>query len=99
MLFITTSNWQRAWQFARNSKIIFVNNDKQESKRASSQFGKRLITTNLRNSEFLKVFSKDISSKDYNFNLLNFAEVNQKLSEKDIHSPVQDLKNFFKGFR
>ena len=40
-------------KFAKNSKIIFVNNDIAECKRAAKQFGKRLIIHNVNANDFI----------------------------------------------
>ncbi len=51
--------------FAPNSKIIFVNNDVSECKRARLQFGKRLSFINVDTDKFVKDCIKNIKFKNF----------------------------------
>ncbi len=70
--------------FAKNAKIIFVNNDLNECNRARYQFGKRLTFINSDAKEFIYA-SKNIIHKKINYNL-----------ENKLVYPVDNLVTFFK---
>ncbi len=63
--------------FAPLSKIIFVNNDNNECRRAKLQFGKRLIAVKTDSFNFLKKINKSKTNKP-RLNYSNFSKSNSK---------------------
>jgi acetolactate synthase-1/2/3 large subunit len=57
--------------FAPKSKIIFVNNDLSECKRAKFQFGNRLSFSNANSDDFVKSFFKKIKIKNFESLIIN----------------------------
>lgn len=74
-------------EFAKNSKIIFVNNDLRECKRAAKQFGKRLIIHNVNAKDFI-ISLKNIRKANLN--------VTPNISLNKTKYPVNILKTIFK---
>ena len=76
--------------FAPNSKIIFVNNDLSECKRAKVQFGKRLTFINEDAVDFAKNCFVKIKIKDFKNHIINF---------KPKSGAVKLLKTIFQNIK
>jgi len=74
--------------FAPKAKIIFVNNNLNECKRAKKQFGKRLEYYNTDIYSFMKSLNK----KSFIKLISNYPKINQKKYFKIQNSPVRVLK-------
>ena len=74
-------------KFAKNSKIIFVNNDIAECKRAAKQFGKRLIIHNVNANDFISSLKS--------IRITNFNDV-PNINSNKTNYPADILKTIFK---
>lgn len=74
--------------FAPKSKILYINNDLNECKRAKFQFGKRLRILNDDVSSFIKFYSKIKNIK---------KSILAKRNLKTFNTPVNYLKKIFKN--
>ncbi len=79
--------------FAPNAKILFVNNDYNECRRAKKQFGKRLTFYNCEINDFLKSFYKIYKTKKLNQNTIDYKK--KPLPKKIDKTPVPILAKIF----
>jgi acetolactate synthase-1/2/3 large subunit len=76
--------------FAKNSKIVFINSSLNECKRAKNQFGKRLIFINADCHEFIKF----IKNNNFLQNLSKERMIDKNFNHSKI-TPVETLKSIF----
>ena len=78
--------------FAPYAKILFVNNDLNECRRAKKQFGKRLTFFNCEINNFLNSFYKIYKIKNLNQNIIDYKK---PLLKKVDKTPVSILTKIF----